>query len=104
VVAATAAALHELVDALRRTFDLDAVALLRTTDVSWAADASAGDAIPERVEDAQFAVEVADRRVLVLAGGKLADQDALLRAFITELRLSQGRAQLAEVRLSVCSR
>ncbi|MCX4790606.1 MULTISPECIES: sensor histidine kinase [unclassified Streptomyces] len=85
----------ELVDAVRRTFDLDAIALLRPTEAGWQTEAAAGGPLPATPDEAPFSAELSDGRVLVMAGGRLTARDAqLLRAFATQLRLNQEKIQL----------
>ncbi len=90
-----AESLPELVAELRRTFELDSVAVLAAADEGWRPLASAGNAPPARPEDAPFSAPLAPDSVLVLTGTMLdADDSRLLRAFVAQLRLAQERAQL----------
>jgi two-component system sensor histidine kinase KdpD len=57
--------------------------------------AAAGGTPPTRPEDAPFSAELAEGTVLVLSDANLSGEDArLLRAFVTQLRLTQERALL----------
>ena len=94
-VSSSGDALRGLVAELRRTFDLDAVAILQAAPGGWAPVASAGDPVPARPEEAQFSAELVEGTVLVLAGSALgADDIRLLNAFVAQLRLAQERAAL----------
>ncbi len=98
VLAAGTMASADLVDALRRTFDLEGVALLRRTDSGWEAEAAAGPSPPATPEDAPFTAAVAGGCSLALAGGRLSAEDArLLRAFTSRLRIDQGTRQLERI-------
>jgi two-component system sensor histidine kinase KdpD len=101
VIGATPEAVQARLETVRRVFDLDAVALVRRAGTGWTVDAQAGESVSSRVEDAPFAVELTDRRILVLAGGRWAKQDALLRAFASQLRLGREQAQLTRLRTNV---
>jgi len=93
-VLAGAEPLPDLVAELRRTFDLDGVAILAPVDHGWAVVASAGASIdsPER---AAFSAELAEGAVLVLTGSTLGAEDTrLLSAFVMQLRQAQDRMQL----------
>jgi len=86
--------LAEAVGAVRRAFDLDAVALLHNQGAGWEVEASAGRGRIERPEQATYQVEVARGRVLCLLG-RVSDQDAtLLGVFLDQLRLAQERSVL----------
>jgi two-component system sensor histidine kinase KdpD len=88
-------ALSETRDALRRIFDLDSVALLRRTDGGWEIEDAVGSPVPQRPEEAQFTVELADRRLLALTGSQLQEEDAeLLRVLLAEMRQIRERGQL----------
>jgi two-component system sensor histidine kinase KdpD len=94
-VLSTAEPLPDLVAELRRTFDLDSVAVLAPEGEEWRTIAVAGNAPPEQPEDAAFAAPLSQGTVLVLTGTMLdADDTRLLRAFVAQLRLAQERAQL----------
>jgi two-component system sensor histidine kinase KdpD len=88
----------EMASALRRTFDLDAVAVFRRAGPGWQTVAAAGGPLPATPDEAPFQAELTGGDILVLAGSRLTEQDArLLREFITELRLGQERRQLAHI-------
>ena len=90
-----AESLPDLVDQLRRTFDLDAVAVLVPDGSRWHEVAAAGGPVPPRPEDAQFSAELDEGTVLVLGGNALsADDTRLLGAFVAQLRMAQKRTRL----------
>ncbi|MFF9318100.1 DUF4118 domain-containing protein [Streptomyces sp. NPDC014735] len=98
VLAAGTTTPADLVDTLRRTFDLEGVVLLRQTDGGWEAEAAAGTSPPATPEDAPFSVALAGGRNLALAGSRLSAEDArLLRAFTGQLRIGQGTRQLERI-------
>ena len=89
---------QEMAAALRRTFDLDAVAVFRRADKGWQMTAAAGGPLPAAPDEAPFQAELTGGDVLALAGSKLTAQDArLLREFSTELRLAQEQIQLSHM-------
>jgi len=89
------ATLPELVAELRRTFDLEAAAILAPDEDRWRPVAFAGEPIPVRPEDAAFSAELDRGTVLVLAGQTLGADDArLVSAFVGQLRLAQERMRL----------
>jgi two-component system, OmpR family, sensor histidine kinase KdpD len=93
-VLAGAEPLPLLVSELRRTFDLDGVAILAPDRDGWVAVAVAGAPVdsPER---ATFSAELAEGTVLVLAGSTLGAEDTrLLSAFVMQLRQAQDRMKL----------
>lgn len=101
VVAAAPDALGDLAGILRRSFDLTAVALLRPTGSDWHVDATAGQPILRRPEEATRAIELPDHRVLaLLAAGPSALDTGLLDALVAELRLAGKRLQLERLRRS----
>ena len=82
-VLSTAEPLPDLVAELRRTFDLDSVAVLAPDGDRWRTIAVAGNAPPEQPEGAAFAAPLSEGTVLVLTGTMLdADDTRLLRAFV----------------------
>jgi two-component system, OmpR family, sensor histidine kinase KdpD len=94
-VLSTAEPLPDLVAELRRTFDLDSVAVLAPDGDQWRTIAVAGSAPPARPEDAALAAALSEGTILALTGSLLnADDSRLLRAFVAQLRLAQERAQL----------
>jgi len=94
-VLSAAEPLPNLVAELRRTFDLDAVAILAPREQGWNVVAAAGDPVPGKPEDATLSAPLAGGTVLVLSGALLGPDDVrLLRSFVTQLRLAQERAEL----------
>jgi two-component system sensor histidine kinase KdpD len=90
-------ALPSLVDQLRATFDVDAVAVLAPDPgpTGWTVEAAAGGPVPARPDDAAFSAELAGGTVLVVVGGHLTGDDRrLLGAFVTQLRIVQEQQQL----------
>jgi two-component system sensor histidine kinase KdpD len=89
-------ALPDLVAELRRTFDLDGVALMAPAgDGTWSVVAGAGGPLPASPSEAQFSAELDDGAVLVLAGSDLSAEDTrLLGAFVAQLRQAQERGRL----------
>jgi two-component system sensor histidine kinase KdpD len=100
-VASPPESLSELVAALRRTFELDSVAVFRRDGDKWVPAATDGSPVPSQPEHASFAATLTDGTVLTLTGARVTEADAaLLRAFMTELRLQRERSQLARVEIS----
>lgn len=98
VLAAGTTTPADVVDTLRRTFDLEGVVLLRQTNGGWQAEAAAGPCPPATPEDAAFTAALAGGRSLALAGGRLSAEDArLLRAFTGQLRIDQETRQLQRI-------
>ncbi len=88
----------EMASALRRTFDLDAVAVFRRAGPGWQLVAAAGEPVPAAPDEAPFQADLTSGDILALAGSRLTAQDArLLREFVTELRLAQERLQLGHI-------
>lgn len=88
-------ALPNIVAELRRTFDLDSVAVLTRDSTGWRAVAQAGSPVPASPESADFSVELDQGAMLVLAGHTLSAEDTrLLAAFVGQLRLAQERLLL----------
>jgi two-component system, OmpR family, sensor histidine kinase KdpD len=89
-------ALPDLVAELRRTFDLDGVAVLAPNpDGTWTVAAGAGGPIPGSPHQAPFSAELDDGAVLVLAGSDLSAEDSrLLAAFVAQLRQAQEHLRL----------
>jgi len=99
VAAAGGPALVRIVDSLRRTLDLDGVAVLRAAGPEWQIEASSGEQFPLRPEEAASFVEVGDGLVLVLGGGRAVAEEAdLVRSFLSEIRFEQERIQLERIR------
>jgi two-component system, OmpR family, sensor histidine kinase KdpD len=87
--------LTELVTELRRTFDLDGVAILEPSERRWEPAAVAGRLSGKRPEDAAFSAELDRGAVLVLEGHTLGAEDVrLLQAFVAQLRQAQQRIRL----------
>jgi two-component system sensor histidine kinase KdpD len=87
--------LPELVREVRRTFDLDGVAILLPDANGWRPVAAAGGPIPGRPEEAPFSAELDQGAVLILAGSALSAEDTrLLAAFVAQLRQAQEHMRL----------
>jgi two-component system, OmpR family, sensor histidine kinase KdpD len=87
--------LPDLVAELRRTFGLDAVAVLAPDDGGWRPIATAGGPVPARPEAASLSAELIEGTVLVLSGSMASVEDQrLLNVFVAQLRLAQERAAL----------
>jgi two-component system, OmpR family, sensor histidine kinase KdpD len=94
-VLSNAEPLPDIVAELRRTFVLDAVAVLAPVGNGWQPVASAGGPIPATPESASFAAELSEGTVLVLSGAMASAEDhQLLTVFVTQLRLAQEHAAL----------
>jgi two-component system sensor histidine kinase KdpD len=88
-------ALPDLVGELRRTFDLDAVAILAPDGDAWRVVAAAGSPVPGAPKDGSFSVDLDQGTVLVLVGHALSAEDSrLLVAFVGQLRMAQERLVL----------
>jgi two-component system sensor histidine kinase KdpD len=88
-----------LVEQLRSTFGLDAVAVLRRTgDGSWVREAAAGPNPPSAPEDPAQVVDLGQDYVLVLLGPRLpADSLRMLSAFAAQLTVAvRGRVLAGE--------
>lgn len=93
-LAADTSALPEITEQLRRIFDLDSVAVLLPHDGGWETEHSVGAPIPRTPEQAQFMIELADKRVLALTGSRLAEEDAeLLQTLLAAVRQTRERQQ-----------
>ncbi len=89
---------QQMAAAIRRTFDLDAVAMFQPDGEGWQMTAAAGEPLPATPDQAPFQAELTGGDVLALAGSNLTAQDArLLREFSTELRLAQEQIQLSQI-------
>ncbi len=87
--------LPSLVAELRRTFDLDGVAILVATEGGWRPLASSGDVSIASPDDAPFSAPLDDGAVLALTGTSLSAEDTpLLAAFVAQLRQAQERMRL----------
>jgi two-component system sensor histidine kinase KdpD len=86
--------LPETTTALRAIFDLDSIAVLRPSDRGWEIEDAVGAPAPQTPEQAQFTIELADRRVLAVNGSRLQEEDAeLLQTLLTTVRQTRERAQ-----------
>jgi len=118
-VVSGAEALPTLVAELRRTFDLEGVAIVVPIDVdtgradadpgaagtgagdadpaAWRTIAAAGERVAARPEDAPFSAELDGGAMLVLAGDVVSAEDTpLLGAFVAQLRQAQERLRLED--------
>jgi two-component system sensor histidine kinase KdpD len=98
-LAAEADPLPGLVEHLRATFDLDAVAVLRQTDdATWVQEAASGTDAPAVPEAGTDAIDIGPRNVLVLRGARLpADSLRVLSAFAAQLAVAvRGRVLARE--------
>jgi len=87
--------LSEAVDSIRRTFDLDAIAVLSDTGSGWNVEAAAGATQLQHPDQADYQVQIGTGRVLVMTGAQRTGREtAPLQAFLTELRLARERALL----------
>jgi two-component system, OmpR family, sensor histidine kinase KdpD len=95
----------DLLQALRRTFDLDVVAVLEPCDGAWRIVAAAGTPVPTDPARANKVTPLPGGRVLTLTGDHLDTPDAtLLRAFVAELALTDERQELQRSRARKRSR
>jgi len=93
-LASNSETLAQATGSLRRIFDLDSVAVLRFADDGWETETAVGAPVPRTPEEAQFAIELSDRRVLLLTGKRLAEEDAeLLRTLLAAVRQAREREQ-----------
>jgi len=87
--------LPTLVAELRRTFDVDAVAVLAPRGETWEVVAAAGTPVPVRPEDAPLSIELEQGSVLVVQGHAIGAEDRpLLASFAAQLRQAQARLRL----------
>ncbi|HYB81870.1 MAG TPA: DUF4118 domain-containing protein [Mycobacterium sp.] len=87
--------LNETVDSIRRTFGLDAVAVLCAGDTGWTVETAAGATPLRHPDEAHYQVQIGTGRVLAIIDARRSARDtAPLDAFLTELRLARGRALL----------
>lgn len=91
--------LPSLVEDLRSTFQLDAVAVLEPTgNKHWTIETASGTNIPADPADAAFSAELTAGSVLVLSGNQVVAEDRpLLAAFVAQLRIAQDTDRLAEM-------
>jgi two-component system sensor histidine kinase KdpD len=92
-------ALTNLVDQLRATFALDAVAVLEPAEDpegSWRLIVGSGHPLPTRPEEGQLCAPLAAGSMLVLAGQGIATDDRpVLAAFVAQLIQAQQQQRLA---------
>jgi len=90
--------LPQLLEQLRRTFDFDAVSLLRRGVAGWALVASAGAAPPRRpMSGRSIPLDDNGGVMVVTRGGSLPAEDlTILRAFIDQLAVALDRRELAK--------
>jgi two-component system sensor histidine kinase KdpD len=88
--------LNELVQEVRATFQLDAVALLTPNEAGWTIQAAAGATPPGSPDQADSVAELADGATLAMRGThSLAAEDRrLLNTFVAQLRLAQQQITL----------
>ena len=87
--------LSEAADSIRRTFDLDAVAVLCDTGTGWNVETATGETQLEHPDQADYQVQIGTGRVLAMIDARrTARNTAPLEAFLTELRFARGRALL----------
>lgn len=87
--------LSEAVDSIRRTFDLDTVAVLCDTGTGWKVETAVGATQLQHPDQADHQVQIGTGRVLAITDARRTARDtAPLEAFLTELRLARGRALL----------
>jgi two-component system sensor histidine kinase KdpD len=87
--------LPDLVGEIRRTFDLDAVAVLAPAADGWTVVTASGAPVPRDPDAAPLTAELRDGAVLVITGEALDAEDRrLLNAFVAQLRLAQERQRL----------
>ena len=94
----SAEALPALVEELRSTFALDAVAVLAPAgDGTWRVVTASGTEVPTDPSDAAFSAELTVGSVLVLSGAQVVAEDRpLLAAFVAQLRIAQDTDRLAQ--------
>jgi two-component system sensor histidine kinase KdpD len=84
----------ELVHDLVTTLRLDGAALVRATKAGWAVDVTAGDAPPHSPVEGDLALPLTDETTLVLRGGLLPDDGALVQAICLQLGIALDRRRL----------
>jgi len=84
----------ESLGALRRTFDLEGLAVLELQEHGWDVVACAGTRFPRSPSEAHHVVELDAMKRLALGRPLGSDDARLLRAFVTELRLVREAGQL----------
>jgi two-component system sensor histidine kinase KdpD len=92
--------LGSLVDQLRVTFNLDAVAVLQPAEASpaeWSVEVASGFPVPTTPEEGQLSVALAAGSMLVLGGRGLSTDDRpVLAAFVAQLIQAQQQVRLTE--------
>ena len=84
-----------MIGSIRRSFDLNAVAVLNKTDTGWEVETVVGATPLRHPDQAGYQVQIGPRRVLAIVDAPRVDRDAApLQAFLTELRLARERALL----------
>lgn len=87
--------LSEAVDSIRRTFDLDAVAVLCDAGTGWKVETAVGATQLLHPDQADYQVQIGTGRALAIVDARRTARDtAPLQAFLTELRLARERALL----------
>jgi hypothetical protein len=87
--------LSEAVDSVRRTFGLDAVAVLCEAGSGWNVESAVGATQLQHPDEADYQVQIGTGRILAIIDKRRTARDtAPLEAFLTELRLARGRALL----------
>ena len=92
--------LADAIGSIRRSFDLDAVAVLDKTDTGEEVETVVGATQLRHPDQAGYQVQIGPGRVLTIVEAPHADRDAAprraapLQAFLTELRLARERALL----------
>ena len=87
----------EALGSIRQTFDLDSVNLLRWDGV-WRVEAAVGTVTWASPDEAPCSVEIADGRVLAMAGPPVADKRSVaFHAFVDQLRSARQGARLATI-------
>lgn len=86
--------LPELLEGLRSSFGLDAVAILRREEGDWIVEAGVGDPLPASPAEGTEALSL-DEGTLVLTGAKLHAEDrTVLRAFAAQLAVAARSRRL----------
>ena len=87
--------LGEAVVSIRRTFNLDAVAVLRETSTGWKAETVVGATQLQHPDQADYQVQIGTGLVLAIIDARRTGRNtAPLEEFLTELRLARERALL----------
>ena len=87
--------LPSLLRHLSEAFGLEAAAVLRACGDGWSVEATSGDPVPTRPEDADLVERLPPDAVLAVAGAGIAADDRLvLNAFAAELAAARERRRL----------